>query len=32
MGGRSSYCGDHAKQCAGGSGQGGSGVVKITYM
>jgi hypothetical protein len=25
----SSYCGDHAKQCAGG-GQGGSGIVKIT--
>ena len=30
--GRSSYCGDHAKQCAGGSGQGGSGLVKITFM
>ena len=26
----SSYCGDFAKQCAGGSGQGGSGFVRIT--
>jgi hypothetical protein len=29
--GSSSYCGNHAKMCAGGSGQGGSGIVKITY-
>ena len=27
----SAYCGNFAKQCAGGSGQGGSGIVKITY-
>jgi hypothetical protein len=29
--GSSSYCGNFAKCCAGGSGQGGSGVVRITY-
>ena len=29
--GASSYCGNNAKCCAGGSGQGGSGIVKITY-
>jgi hypothetical protein len=29
--GSSSYCGNNAKCCAGGSGQGGSGMVKITY-
>jgi len=29
--GASSYCGNNAKCCAGGSGQGGSGLVKITY-
>ena len=31
MSGTSSYCGNNAKCCAGGSGQGGSGMVKITY-
>ena len=30
--GTSSYCGNWAKCCAGGSGQGGSGIVKITYV
>ena len=30
--GVSSYCGNWAKCCAGGSGQGGSGVVRITFM
>ena len=30
--GVSSYCGNWAKCCAGGSGQGGSGIVKITFM
>lgn len=30
-GGVSSYCGNRAKCCAGGSGQGGSGIVKITF-
>jgi hypothetical protein len=30
--GTSSYCGNWAKCCAGGSGQGGSGVVRITFM
>ena len=29
--GVSSYCNNRAKCCAGGSGQGGSGMVKITY-
>lgn len=29
--GTSSYCGNFAKQCSGGSGQGGSGIVKISY-
>jgi len=29
--GTSSYCGNWAKCCAGGSGQGGSGMVKISY-
>ena len=29
--GTSSYCDNWAKNCAGGSGQGGSGLVKITY-
>ena len=29
--GQSSYCNNNAKCCAGGSGQGGSGIVKITY-
>jgi hypothetical protein len=29
--GASSYCGNNAKCCAGGSGQGGSGIVKITF-
>ena len=29
---RKSYCGNWAKCCAGGSGQGGSGVVRITFM
>jgi hypothetical protein len=29
--GTSSYCNDWAKCCAGGSGQGGSGIVKITF-
>ena len=29
--GNSSYCGNFAKQCAGGSGQGGSGIVKVTF-
>ena len=29
--GGSSYCGNNAKCCAGGAGQGGSGLVKITY-
>jgi hypothetical protein len=29
--GASSYCNNFAKQCAGGSGQGGSGIVKVTY-
>jgi hypothetical protein len=29
--GTSSYCDNWAKNCAGGAGQGGSGVVKITY-
>jgi len=29
--GSSSYCGSFAKQCAGGMGMGGSGIVKITY-
>jgi hypothetical protein len=29
--GVSNYCGNWAKCCAGGSGQGGSGIVKITY-
>lgn len=32
MSGQSSYCGNHAKDCAGGMGQGGSGVVRITYI
>ena len=32
MPGVSSYCGNWAKCCAGGSGQGGSGVVRITFM
>ena len=32
MAGESSYCGNWAKCCAGGSGQGGSGVVRITFM
>ena len=31
MPGVSSYCGNRAKCCAGGSGQGGSGIVKITF-
>jgi hypothetical protein len=31
MSGTSSYCGNFAKQCAGGQGQGGSGIVRITY-
>jgi len=31
MSGLSTYCGAAAKCCAGGSGQGGSGVVKITF-
>jgi hypothetical protein len=30
MSGSSSYCGNFAKQCAGGSGQGGSGIVRIS--
>jgi hypothetical protein len=30
--GTSSYCGNWAKCCAGGSGQGGSGIVKITFV
>jgi len=30
--GVSSYCGNWAKCCGGGSGQGGSGVVRITFM
>lgn len=30
--GTSSYCNNWAKCCAGGSGQGGSGIVKITYV
>ena len=30
--GTSSYCNNWAKCCAGGSGQGGSGLVKITYV
>jgi len=30
--GTSNYCGNWAKCCAGGAGQGGSGVVRITYM
>ncbi len=29
--GASSYCDNWAKNCAGGSGQGGSGIVKVTY-
>jgi hypothetical protein len=29
--GQSTYCGDAAKCCANGVGQGGSGVVKITF-
>jgi hypothetical protein len=29
--GQSSYCGNWAKCCAGGTGQGGSGIVKITF-
>ena len=32
MPGVSSYCNNWAKCCAGGSGQGGSGVVRITFM
>ena len=32
MAGESSYCNNWAKCCAGGSGQGGSGVVRITFM
>lgn len=32
MAGTSSYCGNWAKCCAGGSGQGGSGVTRITFM
>ena len=31
MSGTSSYCNNNAKCCAGGAGQGGSGIVKITY-
>jgi hypothetical protein len=31
MSGQSSYCGSAEKCCAGGSGQGGSGIVKITF-
>tara|TARA_R110002153_G_scaffold223039_1_gene375458 strand:- start:2656 stop:3009 length:354 start_codon:yes stop_codon:yes gene_type:complete len=30
--GTSSYCNNWAKCCAGGSGQGGSGLVKITFV
>ena len=30
--GTSSYCNNWAKCCAGGSGQGGSGIVKITFV
>jgi hypothetical protein len=29
--GHSTYCGDAAKCCAGGAGQGGSGIVKVTF-
>ena len=29
--GQSTFCGNWAKCCAGGSGQGGSGIVKITF-
>lgn len=29
--GQSNYCGNWAKCCAGGSGQGGSGIVKVTF-
>jgi len=32
MSGSSPYCGSWAKCCAGGSGQGGSGIVKITFL
>jgi hypothetical protein len=32
MSGTSSYCGNWAKCCAAGQGQGGSGVVRITYQ
>jgi hypothetical protein len=32
MSGQSTYCGSFAKQCAGGSGQGGSGIVRISFM
>lgn len=31
LSGTSTYCGNVAKCCAGGSGQGGSGIVKITF-
>ena len=31
MSGESSYCGDPAMCCAGGSGQGGSGIVKVSF-
>jgi len=31
MSGVSSYCNNWAKACAGGSGQGGSGIVKVTF-
>jgi len=30
--GTSSYCDNHAKMCAAGQGQGGSGIVRITYI
>ena len=32
MSGVSNYCNNWAKACAGGSGQGGSGIVKITFL
>jgi hypothetical protein len=32
MSGQSAYCGNFAKQCAAGMGQGGSGIVKITFF
>ena len=32
MSGVSPYCNSSAKCCAGGSGQGGSGIVKITFL